>query len=71
MATLDERVVALETEFRTELRHLATRTDVERLGAELRSEIASQTKWMFGLLLGILASVMGTIASIVITLLRS
>ena len=31
MATLDDRVTILETEFRTELKHLATKADLERL----------------------------------------
>lgn len=35
MATVEERVTALETEFRTELRHLATKADL----AELRWQI--------------------------------
>ena len=35
MATVEERVTALETEFRTELRHLATKADL----AELRWQL--------------------------------
>ena len=40
MATLeglDTRVTVLETEFRTELRHLATKADLARLEGELRA----------------------------------
>ena len=35
MATTDERVTILETEFRTELRHLATRADLYRVFIQL------------------------------------
>ena len=37
MVTLEERVSTLETEFRTELRHLATKADI----SDLRTEIAN------------------------------
>ena len=39
---------ALETEFRTELRHLATKADLSDLKAELKTEIANQTRWFLG-----------------------
>ena len=48
MATTEERVTALETEFRTELRHLATKADLSDLKAELKTEIAHQTRWFLG-----------------------
>ena len=48
MATFEERVTALETEFRTELRHLATKADLSELKAELKTEIAHQTRWFLG-----------------------
>lgn len=35
MATMEERVTILETEFRTELRHLATKADLEKLRGDL------------------------------------
>ena len=35
MATIEQRVTSLETEFRTELRHLATKTDLAELKGEL------------------------------------
>ena len=34
---VETRVTVLETEFRTELRHLATKADLARLESELRS----------------------------------
>ena len=37
MVTLEERMTVLETEFRTELRHLATKTDLERVRSELKA----------------------------------
>ena len=48
MATTEERITALETEFRTELRHLATKADLSDLKAELKTEIAHQTRWFLG-----------------------
>ena len=48
MVTTEERVTALETEFRTELRHLATKADLSDLKAELKTEIANQTRWFLG-----------------------
>ena len=48
MVTTEERVTALETEFRTELRHLATKADLSDLKAELKTEIAHQTRWFLG-----------------------
>lgn len=41
MATAEERVTALETEFRTELRHLATKSDLAHLENRLM-------RWMLG-----------------------
>ena len=35
MASMEERVTILETEFRTELRHLATKADLEKLRGDL------------------------------------
>ena len=35
MRTAEERVTALETEFRTELRHLATKADLYRMVIQL------------------------------------
>ena len=50
--SLDTRITVLETEFRTELRHLATKADI----AELRGEIkAVETRLMLrlgGLIVG-------------------
>lgn len=39
MATIEQRVTSLESEFRTELRHLATKTDLAELKAELRGDL--------------------------------
>ena len=46
MTPIEERMTVLETEFRTELKHLATKTDI----AELRGEIkALETRLMLRL----------------------
>ena len=37
--TIEQRVANLETEFRTELRHLATRADLAELKAELKIDM--------------------------------
>ena len=37
MVTIEERVSNLETEFRTELRHLATKADIAELRTEMKS----------------------------------
>ena len=37
MVTIEERVSNLETEFRTELRHLATKSDLAELRTEFRT----------------------------------
>lgn len=50
MATVDERVTILETEFRTELKHLATKADLARL--ELRM-VALQIA-IAGIIIGVL-----------------
>ena len=39
MATVEQRVSSLESEFRTELRHLATKADLAELKAELRGDL--------------------------------
>lgn len=39
MATIEQRVTSLETEFRTELRHLATKADLVELKSELRGDL--------------------------------
>ena len=41
MVTLDERITILETEFRTELKHLATKADLADLRGELRADMRS------------------------------
>ncbi len=46
--TVEERTTILETEFRTELRHLATKADLEKLKSEVKTEIAHQTRWFVG-----------------------
>lgn len=62
MATVEARVTALETEFRTELRQIANKADLIELESRLRSEIVTQTRWMVG---GLIATV-----GIVVTLQR-
>ena len=37
MTTVEDRLTVLETEFRTELKHLATKTDLVELKADLQS----------------------------------
>lgn len=39
MASIEQRVTSLETEFRTELRHLATKADLVELKSELRGDL--------------------------------
>ena len=39
MATVDQRVTALETELRTQLQHLATKADLLELKSELRGDL--------------------------------
>lgn len=45
MATADERLTILETEFRTELRHLSTKADLNALEGRLESKI-ERIAWM-------------------------
>ena len=63
MVTIEERVSNLETEFRTELRHLATKADLAELRTELKAEIqASQNRVIFsmiGLMAGGVAAIFG------------
>jgi hypothetical protein len=62
--TLDARLIALETEFRTELKHLATKADLKDLEVSLGGRIdqvdaridkleARMVKWAVGLLVAI------------------
>ena len=37
MATIDEHLIVLETEFRTELKHLATKADLQTLESKLQA----------------------------------
>ena len=65
MATIEQRGTSLETEFRTELRHLATKTDLAELKSELKSEFKSDLlKAMIGLATLQVAS-LGVMAAIV------
>ena len=53
-------MTALETEFRTELRHLATKADLAELKVELISQMNIQLRWMIGLQvvgLGVVAAI--------------
>ena len=63
MVTVEERMTILETEFRTELRHLATKADLAQLETKLETKLAQlETKlvameakllrWFVGLMLG-------------------
>ena len=61
MVTLDERITILETEFRTELKHLATKADLADLRGDLRSLEHRLTLRLGGLMLagfGILIAVL-------------
>lgn len=51
MTELTERVARLEGAYE----HLATKADVERLRADLTSQIANQTKWIVGILGSLMA----------------
>ncbi len=57
MVTLEQRVSNLETEFRTELRHLATKADLADLKAELRGDLTKAVVGLAGLQLAGLAAV--------------
>ena len=49
MTTVDERMTVLETRFDTELKHLATKADLNDLEMRL-------TKWMIGLMVSSVVS---------------
>ena len=57
MATVEQRVTALETEFRTELKHLATKADLEGLKSDLRTDMSMHLRWLIGLQLGGLTAI--------------
>ena len=60
MVTVEERVTALETEFRTELRHLATKADLAKLEAKLETQLAHMETRLLKLFVGLmLSSVVG------------
>ena len=54
MATVEQRVTILETEFRTELRHLATKADLKELEHRLTLRLG-------GLMLAIGAVIVGVL----------
>lgn len=62
MTTVDERMTTLETEFRTELRHLATKTDLERVKSDLE-----RAKWQLG---GLMIGTVGIATTIIAIMLR-
>ena len=56
MTTVEERLGNFETEFRTELRHLATKADLADLKAELRGDLLKVVIGLGGMqLLGLAA----------------
>ncbi len=65
MVTVEQRITALETEFRTELRHLATKADLAQLETRLVGQMNIQLRWMIGLQLGGMAVVATVVAAIV------
>ena len=64
MATVEDverRMTTLEVEFRTELRHLATKTDLERVKSDLE-----RAKWQLGgLVIGSMSVATAIIGAIV------
>lgn len=52
----------------TEVAHLATKEDVANVRVEVAQLETRLLKWMFGLLLGIIANVVGVAVSIVLQL---
>ena len=65
MATIDDRVTALETEFRTELRHLASKEDLANLRSELQDKLGAHLRWVIGVQLvglGAVAAIVGLLA---------
>ena len=69
MSTVDERLTALETEFRTELRHLVTKADLIQglrdLEGRLEYKIARSEARMIGLLLGTLGLMMAGFGTLI------
>ena len=65
--TIDARLIVLETEFRTELKHLATKADLKDLEVSLGGRMdkleARMVKWAVGLLVALL-SVLVAIAGV-------
>ena len=54
MSTLDERITILETEFRTELKHLATKADLRSLEHRLTLRLGGLMLAGFGILIAVL-----------------
>ena len=54
MATVEQRVTALETEFRTELKHLAAKADLVELEHRLTLRLGGLMILVGGLVVGIL-----------------
>ncbi len=61
MEDIESRMTTLEVEFRTELRHLATKADLERVKSDLE-----RAKWQLGgLMIGSMSVATAIIAAIV------
>ena len=62
LVTVEERVTALETEFRTELRHLATKSDLERLKWQLFTALFLAQAGLVGIAVAIIRFLPGGVA---------
>ena len=62
--SLETRMTVLETEFRTELRHLATKADLERLRAEFMGELKALESRLMIRLGGLYLAGMGVVVAI-------
>ena len=61
-SSVEDRLTALETEFRTELRHLATKADL----AGLRTDLADLENRLFVRLSGLMALLVGMGTAVVV-----
>ena len=54
MATVEDRLTILETEFRTELKHLATKADLKALEMRLTVQLGGLMVAGFGIVIAVL-----------------
>lgn len=64
LESLDTRITVLETEFRTELRHLAAKEDIADLRGEFRGEIKALEARLMLRLGGLIVGSMGVLLAV-------